>query len=153
MSTETPQDVNQDLIIYCDGASRGNPGPAAYGIVITTATGQEIVAEGRALGIATNNQAEYAALARALELAAQLRPRRVEVRLDSELLVRQMNGQYRVRSAHLAPLYARVQELVRKLPEVRFVHVPRMLNARADKLANAALDEAASRETPRRTHA
>ncbi len=135
-----------DLIVYCDGASRGNPGPAAYGIVIATPDGRELLAEGRALGTATNNQAEYMALERALQLAAQFQPRRVEIRLDSELLVRQMNGRYRVRSPLLAPLHARVQELARRLPDVRFVHVPRTLNARADELANAALDQAARQQ-------
>jgi ribonuclease HI len=139
-----------DLIVYCDGASRGNPGPAAFGIVITTPDGRELLAEGRAVGTATSNQAEYLALERALQLATQFQPRRVEVRLDSELLVRQMNGQYRVRSPHLAPLHARVQELVRRMPDVRFVHVPRGRNARADELANAALDQAARRQPERR---
>ena len=129
-----------ELIVYCDGASRGNPGPAAYGIVVTMRDGREILSEGRAIGRCTNNEAEYRGLARALEVVGQYQPAQVEVRLDSELLVQQMNGRYRVRAPGLAPLHARVQELVRALPSVRFVHVPRGANARADALANAALD-------------
>jgi ribonuclease HI len=131
---------SQPLIVYSDGASRGNPGPAAYGIVLTTADGRELAAEGRVVDHCTNNVAEYRGLIRALELAATYRPASVEVRLDSELLVHQMNGRYRVRASGLLPLYGRAQELARALPRVRFVHVPRAFNARADDLANAALD-------------
>jgi len=104
----------------------------------------EAVAEGkRALGELTNNQAEYRALILGLRAVARYAPAAVRVCLDSELVVKQMAGEYRVKDEALRPLYAEASALVRALPDVTFTHVPRARNARADALANAALDEAA----------
>ena len=123
-----------------DGASRGNPGPAAYGAVVYDAADTELRALGGAIGRATNNVAEYrgaiAAVAAALELGAT----ELELRLDSQLIVRQLQGRYRVRNAALKPLFTQLTQLLDRLDVVRLRHVPREQNTRADELANAALD-------------
>ena len=128
------------MFANADGASRGNPGPAAYGAVVYDADDAELRALGGAIGRNTNNVAEYrgaiAAVAAALELGAT----ELELRLDSELIVRQLEGRYRVRNAALKPLYAELSALLQKLDVVRIRHVPREQNSRADELANAALD-------------
>ncbi len=131
------------LVIHTDGASRGNPGPAAIGVVITEPSGRVLVEFGEALKTATNNVAEYTAVIRALERALELGARRVDCRLDSQLVVRQLNGSYRVKHAEMLPLYRRVLELVQRFEHVSFTHVPREENAEADRLANLALDRPA----------
>ncbi len=123
-----------------DGASRGNPGPAAIGVSIEDETGREVASASEAIGITTNNVAEYRALVRALELLAELDARRVEFLLDSELIVRQMNGQYRVKDAKMKVLHAEVRRGLTRFTETVFRHVPRAENVRADALANQALD-------------
>lgn len=129
------------LELYCDGASRGNPGPAAYGFVVFS--GGEVVAEeGKCLGITTNNVAEYEALIRGLERCRTLGGNEVVVRADSELMVRQLNGQYKVRSPHLVPLFEKARQLLRSFPRSRVLHVRREENSHADALANKALDNA-----------
>jgi probable phosphoglycerate mutase len=127
-------------MLRTDGASRGNPGPAAAGVVIEREDGQVVARGGHYLGIMTNNQAEYRALIAGLQAVARYRPAAVTVCLDSELVVHQMNGRYKVRHPDLYPLYDQARALARDLPEVRFVHVPRALNHLADALANQALD-------------
>ncbi|HZT81815.1 MAG TPA: ribonuclease HI family protein [Gemmataceae bacterium] len=128
------------LTINTDGGARGNPGPAAYAYVIQR-DGEPAVEEAGCLGRATNNQAEYTALVRALEHAARLGTHhRLHVRSDSELLVRQMNGQYRVKDAQLRPLYEEARRLCALFPAVTIRHVPREQNAWADRLCNEALD-------------
>ncbi|MGE5593673.1 MAG: ribonuclease HI family protein [Betaproteobacteria bacterium] len=131
-----------ELVIYTDGASRGNPGPAGIGAVILDQN-EGVVAEiSRGIGTATNNEAEYVALAEALETARRLGARRVRVYVDSELVARQVCGQYAVRSDRLRPLVARIQELRREFDACPVRHVRRAMNARADELANMGIDAA-----------
>ena len=130
-----------DGFVYTDGASRGNPGPAAAGAVVVTGDGAEL---GRArvyLGRATNNDAEYRALLLGLLLARQLRLRRVCCRLDSELVVRQLNGRYKIKHPNLRELASAAIELGQEFERLEFVHVRRGSNQLADGLANAAIDE------------
>jgi ribonuclease HI len=129
-----------EYILACDGASRGNPGPAAVGFVLTDSHGNEVLARGATIGAATNNVAEYSALLRGLEAALALGVRRLRVRMDSELVVRQMQGRYRVRHPRLQPLFGAVQQLRARFEALHIEHVPRAANARADGLANQALD-------------
>lgn len=126
-----------------DGGSRGNPGPAGYGVRIETADGR-IVELKQSLGISTNNVAEYHGLLAALRWAATHGVKTLHVRSDSELLVKQMTGVYRVRSPGLQPLYEEARALTREIGRVRFEHVRRELNRDADRLANEAMDEAAA---------
>lgn len=127
------------LNISIDGAARGNPGPAAFAFVISREN-EPVIEENGCLGTATNNVAEYTALIRALERAVQLGFDRALIRSDSELLVKQMNGEYRVKNEVLKPLHARATELCGQLGKVTFEHVPRAENAWADRLCNQALD-------------
>jgi ribonuclease HI len=128
------------LVLYTDGASRGNPGPAGAGALITDLEGATVAEKAVYLGEATNNQAEYQALLVGLKAAVKLAPSRLTVRMDSELIVKQLNGEYRVRNRDLLPLYGRARELMQRLADVRVVHVPREENAHADRLANQAID-------------
>lgn len=128
------------LVIHTDGASRGNPGPAAIGVVIADPSGRVLAEFGEALTPTTNNVAEYTAVIRALERAAAMGAHRVQCKMDSQLVVRQLNGAYRVKHAEMLPLYRRVLELIQRFDEVTFEHVPREQNAEADRLANQALD-------------
>ena len=137
------------LHVYTDGASRGNPGPAAVGIVIIDDEHHPVARLGRFIGTTTNNQAEYSALILALEMVAGYNPEHVDFFLDSELVVNQLRGSYRVRSADLLPLYQRCTKLIRQLPSVKAHHVPRTANREADGLANRALDQALSRKMDR----
>src|SRR5262245_20570157 len=136
------------LKINTDGASRGNPGAAAYGYVITR-DGNLLVEEAGCLADMTNNQAEYTALVRALEHALELAPNdRVIVHSDSELMVKQLNGEYRVKNEELRPLYEEALRLRRRFNQpVAFRHVRREHNKRADELCNEALDR---QRSPRR---
>lgn len=127
-----------EVTIHIDGASRGNPGPAAWAFVIL-ADGETLCEEFGRLGEATNNVAEYTALIKALERASAMQARIVHIKSDSELLVKQLNGEYRVRNAGLLPLYEQAQELRRRFEQVDFTHVYREQNKRADKLCNEAL--------------
>jgi ribonuclease HI len=125
--------------MHIDGAARGNPGPAAYAVVIAR-PGQPPVEEADTIGTATNNVAEYTALVRGLEMAAELGLKRLAVFSDSELLVKQMNGEYRVKHPDLLPLYEEANHLRKQLEAVTITHVRRAQNARADALCNEALD-------------
>jgi ribonuclease HI len=131
-------------VTYSDGASRGNPGLASYGAVVIDPTGSVVHEASEPLGVTTNNVAEYRGLIAALEAALALGARRVEVRMDSELLVRQAIGRYRVKNPGLIPLHNRVLNLRGRFDEVVFRHVPRAQNKHADALANQALDRGAS---------
>lgn len=128
------------LIICTDGAARGNPGPAAIGATLKDEQGNLVAAVSQCLGNTTNNQAEYRAVITALEKALSLGARNVEVRADSELVVKQINGQYRVKNAAIQPLYQQVVKLIGKLESFKIAHIPRAKNAEADALANKALD-------------
>jgi ribonuclease HI len=129
--------------IHIDGAARGNPGPAAYAFIIHR-EGSPVLEEKGLLGKATNNQAEYTALLRALERAAELGGERLLVHSDSELLVKQMSGAYRVKNPELRRLYDQVKELTPGFKQVVIRHVPRHENSEADRLCNEALDGVAS---------
>ncbi|UCE04296.1 MAG: ribonuclease HI family protein [Candidatus Latescibacterota bacterium] len=134
-------DASLEYTLYCDGASRGNPGRAAIGFVLVDAAGEECLAHGEVLGDRiTNNVAEYTALLRGLEAAAAAGVRRLLVRLDSELAVRQLRGEYKVRNPGLRSLFTAAQELRARFEVCRIEHVRREENQRADALANAALD-------------
>lgn len=136
--------MSRKYVIYTDGASRGNPGPSSIGAAIYFEGPdglEEVATISEPIGHTTNNVAEYQAVAAALELVGTFEPAEVIVRADSQLLVRQLDGEYRVKSPNLKPLFAEVRRLVEKLPRVEFEHVRRELNTRADGLANEALDE------------
>ncbi|MBI3179841.1 MAG: ribonuclease HI family protein [Deltaproteobacteria bacterium] len=130
------------VVVYTDGASRGNPGPAGAGWVIEEPGGRVLAAGHAFLGRRTNNEAEYEAVVRALAAAQEMGAADVQLRSDSELLVRQLNGQYRVRAAGLVPLHEQVRETARGFARFEARHVPREDNTRADAQANAAIDEA-----------
>lgn len=133
-------DTGTRLTVHADGASRGNPGEAACAAIVLDARGEELLRRSRRLGVATNNVAEYEAVLMGLDLAAQLGAREVELRLDSELVVRQLNGQYKVKHPGLQPLYARAIKALQTFVSWHIIHIPRKENAAADKLANDALD-------------
>jgi ribonuclease H / adenosylcobalamin/alpha-ribazole phosphatase len=123
-----------------DGGARGNPGPAAYGYVIETEDGHVLAAHGEAIGRATNNVAEYSGLVAGLEKAAELGVNDLEVVSDSELLVKQMQGEYRVKNEALKALWEEANDLERQFTKVRYTAVRRAHNELADQLVNEALD-------------
>jgi ribonuclease HI len=127
---------------YIDGGARGNPGPAGYGVQIQSADGQIVAELHGGLGIATNNVAEYNGLLAALTWAVEHGERRLRIRADSELLVKQMRGEYKVKNSGLQPLYARARLLTTRLDSVVFEHVRREFNKEADRLSNLGMDEA-----------
>ena len=127
------------MIIFTDGASQGNPGRAAIGVIIKDEQGKVITSISQSIGRTTNNQAEYKAVITALEETIKAGARQVEVRSDSELIVRQINGRYRVKNAALKPLHQKVMELLSHLESFTFSHIPREQNMEADRLANLAL--------------
>jgi ribonuclease HI len=131
----------RSVLLFSDGAARGNPGPAGAGAVLTDADGNVIARLGRYLGRQTNNVAEYQGLILGLEHARQLGFREVEVRADSQLLVRQLKGEYAVRHAGLKPLHAEAVRLLRTFDRYEVRHVPREENALADEMSNRAIDE------------
>ncbi|MHB0975926.1 MAG: ribonuclease HI family protein [Candidatus Aquicultorales bacterium] len=132
--------------IFSDGASRGNPGPAGAGAVIEDEEGNVLAEVSEYLGERTNNSAEYLALILALEKAGRFAECKVELRLDSQLLVEQLKGSYKVKSADLRPLYERSKELLSSFACIEIGHVYRRENALADELANKAIDEAQAGE-------
>ena len=130
------------LVIYADGAARGNPGPAGIGVVIEDERGRVLREVSQFIGRKTNNQAEYMALIRGLEVAAEYPADAVQVRLDSELLVHQLKGEYKVKSPLLKPLRNKVQKLLTRYKVVGIEHIERQYNRAADRLANQAIDTA-----------
>ena len=128
------------IIAHIDGGSRGNPGPAAAGFTLTDAAGTQLQARGIVLGRTTNNVAEYTGLVKALEAAAQIGAEQITVFSDSELLVRQINGQYKVKSELIRPLFEQAVSLLGQFRSWQVRHVRREQNVRADKLVNQALD-------------
>ena len=133
------------IVAYIDGGARGNPGPAGYGVRIQSADGTVLDELHGALGIATNNVAEYNGLLAALQWAVKNNVSRLHIRADSELLVKQMRGEYKVKNPGLQPLYVRARLLVAELDDVKFEHVRREFNAEADRLSNLGMDEAEAR--------
>jgi ribonuclease HI len=136
-----------DLIANIDGGARGNPGPAAYGVVVHNAQGELIEEWGKYLGIQTNNVAEYSALVAVLEYAVRENHKSLKVLSDSELMVRQMRGQYKVKNPVLREFYERAQALVRKLQQFSIEHVLRERNRAADRVANQVLDRQQGRQS------
>jgi ribonuclease HI len=128
--------------LFTDGGARGNPGPAAYGYVLETDDGTVLAAEGVPIGVATNNVAEYSGLVAGLERALELGVGELEVVSDSELMVKQMRGEYRVKNTALQKLFAEAAALARRLDRIEYRHVKRAHNELADRLVNEALDAA-----------
>jgi ribonuclease HI len=130
------------LVLYADGAARGNPGPAGIGVVIENERGRVLKEVSQFIGRKTNNQAEYMALIQGLEAAAEYQADAIQIRLDSELLVHQLKGEYKVKSPLLKPLRNQVQKLLTRYKVVGIEHIERQYNRAADRLANRAIDAA-----------
>ncbi len=128
------------FIIYSDGGARGNPGPAAIGAVILSLDGEVIKEISKTIGETTNNQAEYQAIIAGLEAAKDLGAEAVDCFLDSELVVKQLKREYKVKNQDLAPLFLRVHNLSVQFKKISYTHVPREKNKEADRLVNEALD-------------
>ncbi|HEV2592399.1 MAG TPA: ribonuclease HI family protein [Gaiellaceae bacterium] len=128
--------------LFTDGGARGNPGPAAYGFVLETEDGEVLAAHGEAIGVATNNVAEYSGLIGGLRRAIELDVRELEVISDSELMVKQMRGEYKVKNEALRALSLEAARIARQLETVEYRHVKRAHNELADRLVNEALDAA-----------
>jgi ribonuclease HI len=126
--------------LYTDGGARGNPGPAAYAFVLEADDGTVLAAHGQPIGVATNNVAEYSALVAGLQRAVEARVDELEVVSDSELLVKQMRGEYRVKNRGLQGLFLEASALARQIGTVSYSHVRREHNELADRLVNEALD-------------
>lgn len=131
---------NHACTLFTDGGSRGNPGPAAAGGVILAADGSLVAELAEYIGVATNNVAEYRALIMTLQKARELGCDPIEVRMDSELVVRQLNGSYRVKDAKMIPLHAQAMRLLRGFSASHIRHITRNENKRADEIVNATLD-------------
>ncbi len=129
------------MIVACDGAARGNPGPAGIGVRITAPGGRVLAEIARGIGVATNNVAEYTALVEGLKRAAEIGATDVLVRSDSHLLVEQLSGRYRVKNPTLQRLHHDVRRLADGFRRIRYEHVPRERNKEADRLANRGVDE------------
>ncbi len=141
-SKENASGFNLELIkIYTDGGSRGNPGPSASGFVIYDADDKTIVRSASYIGVTTNNQAEYISIRNALQYACKLSPKEVHAFMDSQLVINQLNGIYKVKNQDLWPIYKAVKDLSAKLPKITFSHVPRENNKVADALVNESLDK------------
>lgn len=131
------------LIVYTDGASRGNPGPASYGFTVSDEDGKLLYKEGRYIGITTNNVAEYTAVYEVLKYVKQKWGKshlEIELYADSKLVAEQLSGRFKVKSPHLKPLIEKIKILALDLGGVIYSHVPRVKNTEADRLANLALD-------------
>jgi ribonuclease HI len=135
--------IHKRLMIFSDGGARGNPGPAAAAFIVLSENGQVLAANSRYLGLRTNNQAEYEALIAALQFAATVNAEEVICHLDSELVAKQLTGEYTVKNSELRKLWRKIQELNSGFKNVRFVSVPRtnIQIQKADVLVNAVLDE------------
>ena len=148
LETATPSNLDQPLMIggtlhlFTDGGSRGNPGQAAVGAVLFDPMKNEVIREyGEAIGVVTNNIAEYQALITGLKMAKEYQPNHLICHLDSELVVKQLSGEYRVKMPTFQPLIEEINELKTHFPTVTFLYIPREQNRRADLLVNRALDD------------
>jgi ribonuclease HI len=130
------------LLLYSDGACRGNPGLGGAGAVLVDPKGRVVCSLKKFLGLCTNNIAEYKALILGLEAAVERRPKKLHIFLDSELLVKQVDGSYRVKHKNLKPLMVKVRDLLSSLESYTIQHIDRSENKKADELANEAIDEA-----------
>jgi ribonuclease HI len=135
-----PADRRLRLIVSCDGAARGNPGPAGIGVHVADAAGTTLAEIAEGIGETTNNVAEYTAAIRGLERARELGATEVHLRSDSKLLIEQLSGGWKIKSRNLVPLHRRVRELAAAFDRVTYEHVPRARNAVADRLANVGVD-------------
>lgn len=131
----------REFVCYSDGGARGNPGPSAIGVVVLNSDGNTLEEVSEYIGEATNNQAEYRAVIEAMERALGLGATKVKLFLDSELIVRQLTGKYKVKNEGLIPLFGKVLSLSSEFEHVDFQHVAREKNKRADALVNKALDK------------
>ena len=139
---QQPLAIGGTLHLFTDGGSRGNPGQAAVGCVLFDPLKNEVLREyGECIGVQTNNIAEYQALITGLKIAMEFRPNHLICHLDSELVVKQLKGEYRVKMASFQPLIEEILEMKTKFPQLTFVYVPRAQNHRADLLVNRALDD------------
>ena len=136
---------HEEAVLYFDGGSRGNPGPAGYGYVLERPDGETLASEGQAIGIATNNVAEYRGIIAGMRRATELGIRHLRAFGDSKLVIEQVKGKWRVRAEGLRALHLEASELARAFDSVTFEHVRRAGNVEADRLANVAMDEAAGR--------
>lgn len=134
--------ANSHLILHTDGGARGNPGPSGIGVQITDQAGAVVQEIAEYIGEATNNQAEYKALIRGLEEAKKLGAETLQVYMDSELIVKQIKGEYKVKNKDLAPLFVKVYNLSQTFKKVAVAHVRREQNEEADRLVNEAIDAA-----------
>lgn len=139
----------QEIHLFVDGASRGNPGPAGIGIVLTDPEGNVLQQKSQYIGQTTNNIAEYRALLEGVQLALAFQPQQLRIFMDSELVVRQLQGAYRTRNVDLLKIQQQVRDLLAKIPQWIIAHVPRHLNKTADKLANIAINSHAGDQTER----
>ncbi len=133
--------MNNKLIIHTDGGARGNPGPAAVGVVIQDSQGNILKEVGKYLGKATNNQAEYQAVILALEEAKKMQADQIDFYLDSELVVEQLNRRYKIKDQTLGSLFIKIWNLKSQFRQVNFFHIPREQNKRADAIVNQVLDK------------
>jgi ribonuclease HI len=138
-------ELADEWLLMVDGAARGNPGDAGCGAVILDRNGTVVKELSRYLGHATNNVAEYEGLLMGLEALLRLGKKRIRVQSDSQLLVRQLNGEYRVKDEKLKALFQTAMSLLRQFDAYRILHVPRELNKLADRLANKGIDEASNK--------
>jgi len=132
--------VSKRLHIYVDGACRGNPGPSSVGVYIQTEDGKSLKEYHRTIGVATNNVAEYSAMEDALKIAEEIGGTDLKIHADSLLMVKQLNGEYKIKKPHLREFVDRILAHKQLFNSVEFVHVRREFNTRADRLANTALD-------------
>src|SRR3989344_8284585 len=143
--------LSGDLVVYTDGGSRGNPGPSALGVVITDKKGRLLKEYGETLGVKTNNEAEYGAVIYALKKIKALagkektKEMNVEIRADSELLVKQLKHEYKIESETVTPLFIQIWNLMLDYKSVRFIHIQREKNREADRMVNRALDGESNR--------
>ena len=142
-SSTPPAARDSEAVLWTDGAARGNPGPAGIGAILKSQTGEVLYSGSEFLGHTTNNVAEYKAVLLGLAGALAQGIKRVEVRADSELLIKQLKGEYRVKSAGLKPLYDEARRLIARFSSVKLTHIRRELNAEADRLANQGIDHVA----------
>ena len=140
-SSTPPAAREREAVLWTDGAARGNPGPAGIGAVLKSASGEVLYSGCEYLGHTTNNVAEYKAVLLGLAGALAQGVRSIEVRADSELLIKQLRGEYRVKSAGLKPLYEEARKLLARFASVKLTHIRRELNGEADRLANQGIDQ------------
>jgi probable phosphoglycerate mutase len=135
-----PTDPGSSVVVSCDGAARGNPGPAGIGVLVTTEDGRILAELGEGIGPATNNVAEYRAAIEGLRVAAERGAKRVLLRSDSRLLIEQLAGRFKVKKPTLQRLHEEARALIKGFDEVTLEHVPRERNTEADRLANEGVD-------------